>query len=105
MGSLDASASCLVSAQGRIMGTHRDSAGRPSYTQGVAPKVDTADLLSDSEVAEQLGLAQYNSVTTDMHRHDGFFRPVVCKSRGHTRLWLRSDVLSWKTRRQTRAGD
>ena len=43
--------------------------------------------------------------TTHMHRHGDLPRPVVCKSRGHIRLWLRSDVLSWKTRRHTRAGD
>ncbi len=67
-------------------------------------KVDTADLISAGEVAEILGLAHHNSVTTYLHRYDDFPRPVLEKSSGHIRLWLRSDVFSWKTQRQARAG-
>lgn len=65
-------------------------------------KVDTNDLVSASEVADLLGLAQHNSVTTYLRRYADFPQPVVDKSSGHIRLWLRQDVDAW---RQTRAGD
>lgn len=66
-------------------------------------RIDTKDLVSASEVADLLGLAQHNSVTTYLRRYADFPRPVVDKSGGHIRLWLRNDVLSWKTGRQARA--
>jgi len=43
-------------------------------------KVDTRDLVGASEVAELLGLAQHNSVTTYLRRYADFPRPVVDKS-------------------------
>ena len=58
-------------------------------------QVDTADLVSASEVADLLGLAHHNSVTTYLHRYADFPRPVVEKSSGHIRLWLRQDVQTW----------
>lgn len=62
-------------------------------------KVDTKDLVSASEVAELLGLAQHNSVTTYLRRYDDFPRPVVDKSGGHIRLWLRQDIKTWSRSR------
>jgi predicted DNA-binding transcriptional regulator AlpA len=65
--------------------------------------VDTADLMSASEVADLLGLAQHNSVTTYLNRYKDFPRPVVNKSGGRVRLWLRHDVEAWDaTRKGTR---
>ncbi len=58
-------------------------------------QVDAADLVSASEVADLLGLAHHNSVTTYLHRYADFPRPVVEKSSGHIRLWLRQDVQTW----------
>lgn len=63
------------------------------------PIVDVDDLISASEVAEILGLAHYNSVTTYLNRYDDFPRPVVDKSSGRIRLWLRPDVALWKSHR------
>lgn len=66
-------------------------------------KVDTDDLISASEVAELLGLAQHNSVTTYLRRYDDFPRPVIDKSGGHIRLWLRWDIEAWSIRRSAGA--
>lgn len=62
-------------------------------------KVDTKDLVSASEVAELLGLAQHNSVTTYLRRYDDFPQPVVNKSGGHIRLWLRPEIERWSESR------
>ncbi len=62
--------------------------------------VDTADLVSASEVAELLGLAQHNSVTTYMHRYADFPQPVINKSGGRVRLWLRHDIQLWDATRK-----
>jgi len=61
--------------------------------------IDVDDLISASEVAEILGLAHYNSVTTYLRRYDDFPRPVVDKSGGRIRLWLRQDIDDWSTSR------
>ncbi len=63
--------------------------------------VDTKDLVSASEVADLLGLAQHNSVTTYLRRYPDFPRPVVEKSHGHIRLWLRQDIAEWNRERRT----
>jgi len=68
-------------------------------------KIDTKDLVSASEVADLLGLAQHNSVTTYLRRYSDFPQPVVEKSSGHIRLWLRGDILSWKAKRAVATGD
>jgi len=49
-------------------------------------KVDTKDLVSASEVAGLLGP-----------------QPVVDKSGGHIRLWLRQDIETWSRSRQSGA--
>ena len=63
------------------------------------PIIDVEDLVSASEVAEILGLAHYNSVTTYLNRYDDFPRPVIDKSNGRIRLWLRSGVVNWASER------
>jgi len=59
------------------------------------PIVDVEDLVSASEVAKILGLTHYNSVTTYLRRYDDFPRPVVDKSGGRIRLWMRQEVERW----------
>ena len=59
------------------------------------PIVDVDDLISASEVAEILGLAHYNSVTTYLRRYEDFPQPVIDKSGGRIRLWLRSGIEAW----------
>jgi predicted DNA-binding transcriptional regulator AlpA len=61
--------------------------------------VDTDDLLNSAEVAVLLGLKHSNSVTTYLHRYREFPRPVVDKSDGNIRLWLRQDVEGWSKSR------
>ena len=61
--------------------------------------VDAEDLVSATEVAELLGLAHHNSVTTYLNRYEDFPRPVIDKSGGHIRLWLRPEVTAWRQMR------
>lgn len=61
----------------------------------MAPQVNTEDLISASEVAEILGLSHYNTVSTYLRRYPDMPRPVVDKSKGRIRLWLRQDVEVW----------
>ncbi len=61
----------------------------------MSPNVNTEDLIGASEVAEILGLSHHNSVSTYMSRYDDFPKPVVDKSNGRIRLWLRSEIKSW----------
>ncbi len=63
--------------------------------------VDVDDLMSAVDVAALLGLSHHNSVTTYLHRYEDFPRPLVDKSNGHIRLWLRADILEWQERRRT----
>jgi hypothetical protein len=65
----------------------------------VSPRVNTEDLVSATDVAELLGLTHHNSVTTYLHRYEDFPRPVVDRSNGRIRLWLRQDILLWKNGR------
>ncbi len=62
-------------------------------------RIDVDDLVSAAEVAEILGLAHHNSVTTYLHRYPDFPVPVVDKSNGRIRLWLREDIRRWKVAR------
>jgi glutathione-regulated potassium-efflux system ancillary protein KefG len=66
----------------------------------MSPKVNTEDLVDSQEVAEILGLTHRNSVSTYLRRYEDFPRPIVERSGGRTRLWLRGDVLTWARSRQ-----
>ncbi len=57
--------------------------------------VNIKDLIGASEVAEILGLSHHNSVSTYMQRYDDFPAPVIKKSNGRIRLWLRSEIEKW----------
>jgi len=65
----------------------------------MSPMVNTEDLVDSQEVAVILGLSHKNSVSTYLHRYEDFPRPVVERSGGRTRLWLRQDVAGWARRR------
>lgn len=62
-------------------------------------KVDLDDLIDVGEVAELLGLAQKNSVTTYMRRYDDFPKPAIEFADGKCRAWLREDVELWHLQR------
>jgi len=64
--------------------------------------VDPDDLLDVGEVAELLGLAQKNSVTTYMRRYEDFPEPVIEFAKGKCRAWLREDIEQWHASRQSR---
>jgi hypothetical protein len=64
--------------------------------------VDPDNLLDVGEVADLLGLAQKNSVTTYMHRYEDFPAPVIEFANGKCRAWLREDVELWHAGRQHR---
>ena len=63
--------------------------------------VDLDDLIDVGEVAELLGLAHKNSVTTYMRRYDDFPRPAVEFADGKCRAWVRDDVKAWKVARRS----
>lgn len=57
--------------------------------------VNTADLIDAHGVAEILGLAHPNSVSTYLKRYDDMPRPAVDLGRGRPRLWLRPEIERW----------
>ena len=65
----------------------------------MSPMVNTKDLIGATEVAEILGLSHHNSVSTYVQRYKDFPLPVVDKSSGRIRLWLRSDIEAWSRKR------
>ena len=62
--------------------------------------IDPDDLLDVGEVAELLGLAQKNSVTTYMRRYEDFPAPVIEFANGKCRAWLREDIEAWHAHRK-----
>lgn len=60
------------------------------------PTLSTEDLLDSTQVAELLGLAHRNSVTTYLKRYPDFPVPVVERAGGRIRLWWRKDVTAWQ---------
>jgi predicted DNA-binding transcriptional regulator AlpA len=64
--------------------------------------VNTEELVDARELARLLALAQPNSVSTYQRRYADMPRPVLDLGRGRPKLWLRGEVLSWATRRQSR---
>lgn len=75
-----------------------------SYTvQGVTRKIDPDDLIDVGEVQALLGLAQPNAVSLYLKRYEDMPRPIVVRSNGKTRLWLRQEIEAWlKTRKRGR---
>ena len=67
----------------------------------MSPKVNTEDLIGAAEVADILGLAHHNSVSTYLRRYDDFPRPVVDLPKSRVRLWLRQDINKWRKQRSS----
>jgi predicted DNA-binding transcriptional regulator AlpA len=63
-------------------------------------KIDPADLLDATEVAELLGLAKRQAVSVYRARYADFPQPAVEKASGQCVLWLRADVEAWASRRR-----
>jgi predicted DNA-binding transcriptional regulator AlpA len=65
----------------------------------VAQKIDPDDLIDVGEVQALLGLAQPNAVSLYLKRYEDMPRPIVVRSNGKTRLWLRQEMEAWATAR------
>lgn len=63
--------------------------------------VDLDDLIDVGEVAEMLGLAHKNSVTTYMRRYDDFPLPAIEFADGKCRAWVKRDIEAWMGRRSS----
>ena len=59
-------------------------------------KVDLDDLIDVGEVAELLGLAHKNSVTTYMRRYADFPKPAIEFADRKCRAWVREDIQAWR---------
>jgi glutathione-regulated potassium-efflux system ancillary protein KefG len=66
------------------------------------PSVDTKDLIDAHGVAEILGLAQPNSVSTYQRRYGDMPRPVVDLGKGRCRMWSRPEMEKWANQRGRR---
>ena len=61
--------------------------------------VRTEDLIDAHVVAEILGLAHPNSVSTYLKRYADMPRPAVDLGAGRPRLWLRPQIEAWANER------
>ena len=61
--------------------------------------VDVDDLLDAQGVADLLGLAQRNTVSLYQRRYPDMPRPVVDLGSGRCKIWLRSEIETWKIAR------
>lgn len=50
-------------------------------------------------VADLLGLAQRNTVSSYQHRYPDMPRPVIDLGSGRCKLWLRTEIEMWRGRR------
>jgi len=61
--------------------------------------IDASDVIDAQGVAELLGLAQRNTVSSYRRRYPGMPRPVIDLGQGRCKLWLRSEVVAWEQQR------
>jgi glutathione-regulated potassium-efflux system ancillary protein KefG len=64
---------------------------------GVAPQIDSEDLIDVVGVAEILSLSNRSTVSTYQKRYPDMPRPVIDLGGGRTRLWSRREMLAWAT--------
>src|SRR3954453_15958134 len=57
--------------------------------------VDVSDLIAAHEVADLLGLARREIISVYQSRYPEMPRPVIERSGGRTRLWVRQDINAW----------
>ena len=70
----------------------------------VGRHLDPDDLIDAQAVAELLGLAQRNSVSGYQRRYSDMPRPVVDLGQGRCKLWLRSEIKTWRADRLAGSG-
>ncbi len=64
----------------------------------MSPNVRTEDLIDARGIADLLGLAHPNSVSTYQRRYPDMPRPVVDLGPGRPMLWLRPEIERWGKR-------
>jgi glutathione-regulated potassium-efflux system ancillary protein KefG len=65
----------------------------------VGRDINTDDVIDAQALADLLGLAQRNTVSLYQRRYPSMPRPVIDLGQGRCKLWLRSEVEEWKTKR------
>lgn len=66
--------------------------------------LDVEELIDAQGVAELLGLAQRNTVSSYQRRYPEMPRPVVDLGQGRCKLWLRSEIATWRAERLADSG-
>ena len=69
----------------------------------MARNFDAEDVIDAQGVAELLGLAQRNTVSQYQRRYADMPRPIIDLGRGRCKLWLRSEMVEWRSYREVRA--
>lgn len=57
--------------------------------------VDVDDLTDAQGVAEMLGLAQRNTVSSYQRRYPDMPRPVIDLGKGRCKMWLSPEITAW----------
>ena len=63
--------------------------------------IDTDDVIDAQGVADLLGLAQRNTVSSYQRRYPDMPRPVIDLGQGRCKLWLRTEIEAWRTDRDS----
>lgn len=63
--------------------------------------IDTDDVIDAQALAVILGLAQRNTVSLYQRRYASMPRPVIDLGQGRCKLWLRSEVEEWHSKRSS----
>jgi len=61
--------------------------------------VDEEDVIDAQGVADLLGLAQRNTVSSYQRRYPDMPRPVIDLGQGRCKLWLRTEIQAWQSDR------
>ncbi len=61
--------------------------------------INSDDVIDAQGVAELLGLAQRNTVSSYQKRYPGMPRPVIDLGQGRCKLWLRAEMQRWRDHR------
>jgi predicted DNA-binding transcriptional regulator AlpA len=69
----------------------------------VGRDIDTDDVIDAQGMAELLGLAQRNTVSLYQRRYPTMPRPVLDLGQGRCKLWLRSEVEEWQSKRPSQS--
>lgn len=62
--------------------------------------IDADDVIDAHGVADLLGLSHRNTVSKYQQRYPEMPRPVIDLGRGRCKLWVRTDIMEWASRRR-----